>query len=322
MDENATNYNSETTEPSIDQYGNSVCIYTSCDDIPDAEGCIYTDAYAALREDFTAGQCSGYGGTPCTIDGDILGCIDENASNYDAAATVQAADQWGNLICTYASCTDIPDENGCLYATTYSALRHDFTAADCTGYGGNPCTDGSLNIGDSNPKNIIFWVKLITMILILILIVNVMARHPKKRSSKSDEINEIETSEDKKYTSSLNHEECLEMMTKLTSIIEKESVYLNPEYRLNDLAKSSNISSHKVSQVINRIEETSFSDFINRYRIEEAKKMLISEKHKTHTIIAIANEVGFNSKTAFYNAFKKQCGISPSTYIKDNKHNH
>ena len=322
MDENATNYNPEATDPALDQYGNYVCSYSSCDDIPDAEGCIYIKAYAALREDFTAAQCSGYGGTPCTIDSSILGCIDENASNYNDDATTQAVDQWNNLICTYASCADIPDPEGCIYATTYAALRHDFTAAVCISFGGNPCAEDSLAEGLFGFKSIHIILKIIILILIICLMIIFMRRHPKKRSSKSDEINEIETSEDKKYTSNLDQEECLEIMTQLTSIIEKDRVYLNPEYRLNDLAKSSNISSHKVSQVINRIEETSFSDFINRYRIEEAKKMLISEKHKTHTIIAIANEVGFNSKTAFYNAFKKQCGISPSAYIKDNKHNH
>ena len=109
------------------------------------------------------------------------------------------------------------------------------------------------------------------------------------------------------------------MMTKITSIIERERVYINPEYRLNNLANSCNLSVHNVSQVINHIEGISFSDLINRYRIEEAKKMLISEKFKTYTIVAIAQEVGFNSKTAFYNVFKKLCEISPSAYIKENK---
>ena len=108
-------------------------------------------------------------------------------------------------------------------------------------------------------------------------------------------------------------------MTKIISIIEKDSVYFDPEYRLNDLANSCSLSVHKVSQVINHIEGVSFSDLINRYRIEEAKKMLISEKFKTYTILAIAHEVGFNSKTAFYNAFKKICERSPSDYIKENK---
>jgi len=136
----------------------------------------------------------------------------------------------------------------------------------------------------------------------------------------SGDFNEIEAGECKKYThSTLKQEECHVMMTKITSIIEKERVYFDPEYRLNDLSNSCNISVHKVSRVINHIEGISFSDLINRYRIEEAKKMLISEKHKTYTIIAIAHEVGFNSKTAFYNAFKKVCEISPSVYIEQNK---
>ena len=86
-----------------------------------------------------------YGGTACTVD--VHGCMDVKASNYNGDATVQAKDQWDNLICTYLSCDDIPDaNNGCIYASTYAALRDDFTAEDCAGYGGNPCTGDSSDV--------------------------------------------------------------------------------------------------------------------------------------------------------------------------------
>ena len=132
--------------------------------------------------------------------------------------------------------------------------------------------------------------------------------------------NKLESGECEKYThSTLNQEECYVMMIKIISIIEKERAYFDPEYRLNNLANSCNLSVHKVSQVINQIQGVGFSDFINRYRVEEAKKMLISEKYKIYTIIAIAHEVGFSSKTAFYNAFNKVCEVSPSAYVKEHK---
>lgn len=319
MDVKASNYDADAKVGAQDQWGNSLCDYASCDDIPDSEGCIYENGYAALREDFTAEECSGYGGTPCTSGSIIRGCTDKNATNYNPIASIQAIDEWNNLICTYASCADIPDAQGCIYTTTYAALRDDFTASECASYGGVPCTEDKLPNGFYAFKLMHIVLIVIILILIICLVIRWVRKYLNHRSGKSNEIKASETSENKKYTTNLDHEESLVIMTELTSIIEKDRVYLNPEYRLNDLAKSSNISTHKVSQVINTIEKTSFSDLINRYRIQEAKEMLVSEKYKTYTILAIAHEVGFNSKTAFYNAFKKQSGISPSAFVKEHK---
>ena len=55
-------------------------------------------------------------------------------------------------------------------------------------------------------------------------------------------------------------------------------------------------------------------DFINKYRVEEAKKKLSSRTYKQFTILAIAYEVGFNSKSAFYNAFKKFTDTTPTKF--------
>ena len=82
---------------------------------------------------------------------DVTGCMDANASNYNADATVQGYDQWGNLQCVYASCDDIP-EYGCIYADGFGAFNEGFDATACSSYGGTPCeepvsgcTDGSAN---------------------------------------------------------------------------------------------------------------------------------------------------------------------------------
>ena len=140
MDVNATNYDAAATAQAYDVNSNLSCIYASCDDIPDAEGCIYADAYASFYPGFGPVECVNYGGTACTVA--ILGCLDVNASNYDAAATEQAFDQYGNFVCIYASCDDVP-EYGCIYADGFGAFSSDatFTAAQCIEYGGTPCEE-------------------------------------------------------------------------------------------------------------------------------------------------------------------------------------
>ena len=66
--------------------------------------------------------------------------MDANASNYNADATVQGYDQYGNLQCVYASCDDIP-EYGCIYSDGFGAFNEGFDAAACSSYGGTPCVE-------------------------------------------------------------------------------------------------------------------------------------------------------------------------------------
>jgi len=74
---------------------------------------------------------------------EVLGCLDANASNYDATATAQAYDQYGNLSCIYASCDDVP-EYGCIYADGFGAFNAEFGADLCTTYGGTPCEEPAV----------------------------------------------------------------------------------------------------------------------------------------------------------------------------------
>ena len=101
--------------------------------------------------------------------------------------------------------------------------------------------------------------------------------------------------------------------------IDKEKPYLEPELTLAQLSEQINIPSHYLSQVINEKMECNFLDFINKYRIQEAKDKLANNKFDHYTIIAIAFEAGFNSKTTFYSAFKKFTETTPSRYRKSLK---
>ncbi len=121
----------------------------------------------------------------------------------------------------------------------------------------------------------------------------------------------------KKYAkSSLTPEALDKLWLELTNIMSEEKPYLDPEYRLNDLATRLDKSVHHVSQAVNEKKGVGFSDFINQFRVEDAKKLLASGRANQVTILAISLESGFNSKTAFYNTFKKVTGKTPTDFIK------
>ena len=154
MDANASDYNAAATIQAKDGNGNTMCNYASCDDIPQA-GCIYsTDGvFGPYAEGFGATECTGYGGTPCDSgnnSGDVSGCMDSNASNYNADATSQAMDQYGNLLCVFTSCDQIPGDGGCIYPDSFGPYAEGFGAAECAGYGGTACSDLNLLEGNQN----------------------------------------------------------------------------------------------------------------------------------------------------------------------------
>ncbi|MBK8566536.1 MAG: AraC family transcriptional regulator [Saprospiraceae bacterium] len=96
--------------------------------------------------------------------------------------------------------------------------------------------------------------------------------------------------------------------------METERPYLDPELNLPSLAHQMNLSVHEMSELINMGFGENFAQFVNRHRVEESKKLLFSEKHAHLSMVGIAFEAGFNSKTAFNMAFKKMTGVSPTEF--------
>ena len=119
-----------------------------------------------------------------------------------------------------------------------------------------------------------------------------------------------------KYKDSTLDPEVVERcMKKLLYVMDIEKLYKDDNLHLNSLAKKISITPHILSQIINEQMNKNFSDFVNGYRIEDAKKMLEEADDET-SILHICYEVGFNSKSAFYRAFKKFTDITPSQYQK------
>ncbi len=102
----------------------------------------------------------------------------------------------------------------------------------------------------------------------------------------------------------------------IDATIKNRRLYINPNLSLDVLAEEFNLSNGYISQLFNKFGDTNFSSYINELRVEEAKKMLVDKDYSAYTIVAIALESGFNSKSAFYNAFKRITKISPIEFRK------
>lgn len=105
-------------------------------------------------------------------------------------------------------------------------------------------------------------------------------------------------------------------LKKLQQVMETEKPYLDGELTLQKLAEKLSIPPHHLSQIINERLNQSFSDFVNSYRVEEVKKRLLDPAKKHYSILAIAEEVGFNSKSSFNAVFKKHANVTPSEFRK------
>lgn len=114
--------------------------------------------------------------------------------------------------------------------------------------------------------------------------------------------------------SALSPEMSASLYTELTNKMIEKKLYANNELSLPKLAAEMGVSVNYLSQVINQQSGQNFFDFINRYRVEEVQKQM--QAMPEVTVLALALNAGFNSKSAFYTAFRKYTGLTPSQYKK------
>ncbi|TAF26648.1 MAG: AraC family transcriptional regulator [Runella slithyformis] len=107
-----------------------------------------------------------------------------------------------------------------------------------------------------------------------------------------------------------------EWKPQLLTLLETEHLYENPRLALSDLAERLETNSTTISRVVNHCFDMNFNDLVNHYRVEAVKQMLSKGQHHKHTLLGIAYDAGFNSKTTFNRAFKKNTGLSPKEYLE------
>lgn len=116
--------------------------------------------------------------------------------------------------------------------------------------------------------------------------------------------------------SGLKESDALQYAERLKNFMDTERPYLNPDLNLPQLAKDLDIPSHQLSQVINKNIGLNFFDFINSYRVEEIKAKIANPEYNKLSMLGIAFESGFNSKSAFNRVFKNLSGETPTQYKK------
>jgi len=130
-------------------------------------------------------------------------------------------------------------------------------------------------------------------------------------------VHDIQGPKTKKYfSSSLSEEQKNELMNEITRLMERDKVFTNTEISLSSFAEMVGTNKNYISEVLNTIFNKSFVDFINEYRIKEARKQLADPTNKNLTIASIALRVGFKSRSTFNVVFKKHTGITPSFFMK------
>jgi len=105
-----------------------------------------------------------------------------------------------------------------------------------------------------------------------------------------------------------------EIMKKVTYLFDVEKVFRKEDISLKSLSEDLSIPSYQLSWIINKKMNVTFSELVNSYRVEEVKKRLASSQDTDKTILDIAFDAGFNTKTSFNRVFKKLTRMTPSQY--------
>jgi AraC-like DNA-binding protein len=114
--------------------------------------------------------------------------------------------------------------------------------------------------------------------------------------------------------STLSSQRAERYLKKLLELMESERLYTDCDLSLQKVAARLSIAPHHLSQIVNERLNQSFSDFINFYRVEEVKKNLLDPSKKHYSILALAENSGFNSKSSFNSVFKKHTNSTPSEF--------
>ena len=123
--------------------------------------------------------------------------------------------------------------------------------------------------------------------------------------------------EEKYRNSGVQEETKSDLVKELYTYLNLEKPYLDPELNIQEVANSLDISKHQLSEIINSELQKNFFDLINEYRINDFIEKLKTDDGKNFTLLSLAYDSGFNSKSSFYRVFKNITGKTPTQYKKD-----
>ena len=129
----------------------------------------------------------------------------------------------------------------------------------------------------------------------------------------------IETNTVKYQKTAISSRDMQEIKEKLIQVMRDKKPYLDPALTIDDLADLLQVKRHHLSQVINQEFSMNFFEFINTYRVSEFKEQATNTANEHLSIMGLAFDCGFNSKATFNQVFKKQEGLTPSAFLKQQR---
>jgi AraC-like DNA-binding protein len=170
-----------------------------------------------------------------------------------------------------------------------------------------------------NPRSLNIFINI--LLLVIIFVIAYYALKQKEIFPLSENqlkeiiaIEAVQTSESKRKI--ISDSDLLKFKARLNELMDNQKPYLDSELNLTKLAELVNMTPHQLSYIVNTGFNANFFGYINTYRVEKAKQLLVKEEMNKLSILGIAFESGFNSKTSFNTTFKKITGQTPSEFKK------
>lgn len=177
-------------------------------------------------------------------------------------------------------------------------------------------TSVSLKVKRNIPTAV--WVGLITLASCLVLIYSYTRLLSKYRRMKEAQQRKEQEQQREKYARSrIEETTASDISRKLVDYMQQDKPFLNPDLKLQDVAKAVGCSSVELSQVLNIHLNTNYTDFMNQYRVEEFIARVQDKSASKFTLATLSEQSGFSSRTSFFRSFKKLKGKTPAEYIRD-----
>jgi len=160
----------------------------------------------------------------------------------------------------------------------------------------------------------------IVILAVLVFVIQVLMKALRQSRFFAFDEQELRASPSREITDPVERQEKEQIVEKLMLYMHSDKPYLEPELSLAQLAAQLSLKPRALSEAINDIRQQNFFDFINRYRIEEATRLLTNPEDKKITVLEVLYQVGFNSKSSFNTLFKKYTGITPTEFRKNQEH--
>lgn len=169
-----------------------------------------------------------------------------------------------------------------------------------------PLIQGKINFSDSFSAGMLITAGIFILFLGMKILLSPQLLFDLKENKKKNVKTQNETKE-----------EAIELLNRIETKMNEEKFYLNEKFSSNDVLTNFEITRSNLDDLLIQIKGINFADWLNNFRIEYSKNLLLSNDQ--YTIDALSNMSGFSSRSAFYAAFKKKTNITPSEYIKQSK---